>query len=723
MSGTSTITITPTGGFAGAVTLTTSALPTGVTAMFNPSPATASSVLTLAASSTATLGVATVTVTGTSGTLVHTATISLSIVNAVPLFTQHFIDLWNNIHNPSNGYFSPQGVPYHAVETLIVEAPDYGHETVSETYSYWVWLEAMWGNVTGDWTQLQTAWTSLETNMIPSQIDQPTNNFYSASKPATFAPEMDTPSQYPSILNTSVQAGVDPIAGELASTYGNQLMYGMHWIIDSDNFYGYGQRGDGVSKPSFINTFQRGPLESVWKTIPQPSYDIFKFGGANGYLDLFIAPGPYTRQWKYTDAPDADARTVQAMYWAKTWADAKGGNATVNSLVPKATKLGDYLRYAFFDKYFKQLGCTSLNCPAGTGYDASHYLLSWYYAWGGANPNEPSGGWAWRIGSSASHFGYQNPMAAFALSNVAALKPASPNGARDWGTSLTRQVEFYRWLQSAEGGIAGGATNSWQGRYLTPPAGDSTFYGLAFDFQPVFHDPPSNRWFGFQCWSMERVAEYYFVTGDAHAKIILDPWINWVIANTTLNADGTFAIPGDLDWQGQPSLNWNATVQNWTPGDPNFNSGLHVTILNTSQDVGVSGSLAKALLFYSAGTKKFGTQHVPSQTLAKALLDRIWTLFRDNIGISSPETRKDFNQFADAVFVPTAFTGTMPNGDPLNQTSTFLSIRSKYQNDPAFSKVQTYLNGGAAPTFNYHRFWAQVDLALAYALYDQLFPQ
>ena len=39
---------------------------------------------------------------------------------------------------------------------------------------------------------------------------------------------------------------------------------------------------------------------------------------------------------------------------------------------------------------------------------------------------------------------------------------------------------------------------------------------MPFDFEPVFHDPPSNRWFGFQAWSMERVAEYYFVTGDAH---------------------------------------------------------------------------------------------------------------------------------------------------------------------------------------------------------------
>ena len=38
---------------------------------------------------------------------------------------------------------------------------------------------------------------------------------------------------------------------------------------------------------------------------------------------------------------------------------------------------------------------------------------------------------------------------------------------------------MYRWLQSAEGGIAGGATNSWRGRYDKFPASVTTFYKLA----------------------------------------------------------------------------------------------------------------------------------------------------------------------------------------------------------------------------------------------------
>ncbi|MGE5323615.1 MAG: hypothetical protein ACM3SW_12160 [Actinomycetota bacterium] len=78
-SGSSTITITPSGGFTGSVTLSASGLPSGVTASFGTNPATSSSVLTLTASSTATTGTATVTITGTSGSLTHTTSVSLTV--------------------------------------------------------------------------------------------------------------------------------------------------------------------------------------------------------------------------------------------------------------------------------------------------------------------------------------------------------------------------------------------------------------------------------------------------------------------------------------------------------------------------------------------------------------------------------------------------------------------------------------------------------------------
>jgi len=81
--GASTITINPTNGFTGSVTLSASGLPSGVTALFGTNPATSSSVLTLTAGSTATTGTATVTITGISGSLTQTTTVSLTVNAAV----------------------------------------------------------------------------------------------------------------------------------------------------------------------------------------------------------------------------------------------------------------------------------------------------------------------------------------------------------------------------------------------------------------------------------------------------------------------------------------------------------------------------------------------------------------------------------------------------------------------------------------------------------------
>lgn len=78
-SGTSTISITPSNGFSGSVSLSASGLPTGVTATFSANPTTTGSTLTLSASSTAATGTATVTITGTSGSLTHTTTVALTV--------------------------------------------------------------------------------------------------------------------------------------------------------------------------------------------------------------------------------------------------------------------------------------------------------------------------------------------------------------------------------------------------------------------------------------------------------------------------------------------------------------------------------------------------------------------------------------------------------------------------------------------------------------------
>ncbi|MGP3982386.1 glycoside hydrolase family 48 protein [Streptomyces sp. KR80] len=644
----------------------------------------------------------------------HTkAEVTVTQLAASKAYDARFLDLYAKITDPANGYFSPEGIPYHSVETLIVEAPDHGHETTSEAYSYLIWLQAMYGKITGDWSRFNNAWATMEKYMIPTHVDQPTNSFYNASKPATYAPEHDQPSSYPAKLDPAISVGSDPIAAELKSAYGTDDIYGMHWLQDVDNVYGFGNApgkcsaGPSDTGPSYINTFQRGAQESVWETVPHPSCDRFAYGGRNGYLDLFTGDASYARQWRYTNAPDADARAVQAAYWADIWAKEQGKGGEVSAVVGKAAKMGDYLRYAMYDKYFKRVGnCVGASsCPAGSGKNSSHYLMSWYYAWGGAN--DSSAGWAWRIGSSHAHGGYQNPMAAWALANYAPLKPKSSTGASDWSTSLTRQIEFYRWLQSSEGAIAGGATNSWQGRHATPPSGTPTFYGMYYDEKPVYHDPPSNQWFGFQAWSMERVAEYYQVTGNATAKALLDKWVDWALSKTTVNPDGTYRIPSTLQWSGRPDT--------WNPSSPGANTGLHVTVADYTDDVGVTAAYAKTLTYYADRSGDADAARV-----AKALLDGMWDHHQDALGIAVPETRTDYSRFDDSVYVPSGWTGTMPNGDTINPSSTFTSIRSFYEDDPAWSKIESYLAGGAAPSFTYHRFWAQADIALAFGSYAEL---
>ncbi len=425
--------------------------------------------------------------------------------------------------------------------------------------------------------------------MIPTHADQPINSFYGASKPAAYGPEEDTPNQYPTTLAPSVPVGSDPLAGELKSAYNTDDVHGMHWIKDVDNTYGLGntpggkcEAGPTETGPSYMNTFQRGPQESVRETVPQPTCDAFKYGGKNGYLDLFTGDKPYAKQYKY----------------------------------------------------FKKIGnCVGPStCPAGTGKDASHYLMSWYYAWG--DSTDTTGGWSWRIGSSFAHSGYQNPLAAYALSVHTDLKPKSATGAADWSMSLQRQMEFYRRLQSDEGAIAGGSTNSWAGRYATPPFG---------------------QWFGFQAWSMERVAEYYQQTGNAAAKAVLDKWVKWARSKTTINPDGSYQIPSTLKWSGQPDTG-NAS-------SPGANSGLHVSVADYTDDVGVAAAYAKTLTYYGA---KSGDAKAKSKakSTAKALLDGMRDHHQDSLGIAGPETRSDYSRFNDSVYVPSGWTGRMPNGQP-----------------------------------------------------------
>jgi hypothetical protein len=621
---------------------------------------------------------------------------------------QLFLKLYKKLHDDNNGYFSAEGIPYHSIENLIVEAPDIGHETTSEALSYYVWNEAMYGRITGDWSGLAKAWEAVE-KLIPNQSEQPSNDGYNPNSPATYAPEKPRVEDYPVMLDTSVQVGSDPIYAELSQKHGT-IVYGMHWMKDCDNFYGFGKNGE---KSVFVNNFQRGENESCWKAITQPSIENFTSGGPNGFLDLFSKEsgnGTPAKQYKYTIAPDADARIVQVIYWAKKWADARGGSPIVNDIVKKTAKMGDWLRYCFFDKYFKPIGCQDKRSRGGSGYESSHYLISWYYAFGG--PTTPQG-WAWKIGCSHNHFGYQNPFAAWVLANQQDFtKEMCVNAKRDWNTSFWRQIQFYQWLQSVEGAIAGGATNSFGGDYMKYPANTPTFFGMVYVTHPVFMEPPSNGWFGFQTWSMERIAQYYFETKDDRVLPMLQKWMKW--AHDNIRWTPEVFIPVGLSWSGAPDASFSATN-----GLPPPNKNLRVTITSWNQDIGIMASLARCLLYVG-----HATDNKTFISSAKRLCDAILK-FEDNLGFSTPEPRPDYinktgnlytTGFNTPVFIPTNFRGEMPNGDDIKPGATFVSLRSDLKKDPLYKKVEDGYKTGQPPIFHYHRFWAQSEILLLFGL-------
>jgi cellulose 1,4-beta-cellobiosidase len=593
-------------------------------------------------------------------------------------FRQCFDELYSTIHTH---YFSKEKAPYHALEQYVVEAPDWGHLTTSEAYSFWVLLEVYQSILTGRTTTLEQAWVTLEKHAIPSAADQPTTSSYNPSSPATFAPELATPDQYPAVLDRSIPVGRDPVSDELTSTYGSQV-YGMHWLLDVDNVYQYGQRGDGVTTPNFINTFQRGAMEGVWDTVPHPSWDEFKWGGQNGFLPLFTGDTNYSKQWRYTNAPDADARVVQAIFLLS-----QSKVSIPSSIREKYKKMGDFLRLCQYDKYFKPIGVQT-NSSLNQGGSSQHHLISWYYAWGGSI--DTSNAWAWRIGCSHAHFGYQNPLAAYALTID---KPLSPNGASDWGVSLKRQIEFYYWLQSEEGAIAGGATNMYN-NYSSYPPGSATFYGMMYTEAPVYSNPASNLWIGWQVWSMERVAKYYYYSKDDTVRLLLDRWVLWMTSNT--HTDTGLRYPLSLAWSGQPMTYNPASMQQ-------VNTNLHVSVTDSGYDIGTSAAYSKILMYYSKATGKQAFQQ-----LAKTILTTVWNNCKDDKGLSIL-LPCDFSKMTQDAHVPSSFQGKMATGALIQKGSTFETLRPFYR--PPYPTKMAY-----------HRFWEQSEFATALAEYTLLFP-
>lgn len=721
-------------------------------------------------------------------------------------YADRFRWMYTQLKDADNGYYGPvdnathsdaspvtlRTTPYHTPEKLLVEAPDWGHESVSETASFAVGLEMWKGVLDNSWTGYNQIWDTIENVYIPKAVYQPNREFYDPSDPADYQPEQNLPSLYPVVNDSSAPVGVDGLYQELKTTYGTDRMYLMHWLLDVDGAYKFWHSSknltDVMYRNVFINNYQRGLQESCWETITHPSMDSFwfgqsPFGSGAGFIPLFSQAKPdypsaefsYSKQWRYTCAPDAEARAIQWAFWANKYAVAAGSAASISVPNQRAKKMGDHLRYALMDKYFRQIGPNrAQGSTEANPYLACHYLVSWYVSWGGgldgtpAGESNPASQWAFRIGSSESHQGYQAPdIAYYMATGGGGYTPLSPSAGDIWLGSLYRQLEMLRWLQTAQGPIAGGVTNSWLGRYETPTDGRQThlFYGMFYTYAPVWHDPPSNNWFGFQAWGLQRVADLYYevadkttpLAADVRTKcgVILDRFVHFCLGNITLGVDGEFSLPDTLSWVSAtavpgettttpnlegvyeyiPTSSWNGTgdfAAFWNASSVP-NPSLKFTIVHEGKDLGVASSLIILFLYYAKAKQLIGAFDtvIPNSThtardafnLGKGLLDKIWDHYRDEKGITREESRADYGRFNDPVFVPPSFVGVTAGG-PINSDSTFISMRDFMTEDPEWPKVQAYLDNPIeenVPKFTYHRYWAQAEFAMGNAVMHKLF--
>lgn len=684
--------------------------------------------------------------------------------------------------NKSQYFGPPTGanahtIPYHAVEQLIVEAPDYGHESVSETVSFWVKLEAYhMAAVPTSATAYNSVWSLIDSTYVPSSALQPTvTGYYNPANPASFIPGETTTTAYPAPVNnlgsyngtgSPIVTGADPLASGLLASYSSPTVYLMHWIWDVDGEYGF-HNGDNTTTMVAINSFERGLSESVWLAVMHPEWEDFANGGNSsqgGYSGLYKQAGTgYAKQYGYTNAPDAEGRTIACSYVAAQVAAANSLNVTTSTT--NAKKMGDYSRYALYDKYFQPIGRSSGMVSDGSG---CHYLNSWYVGWGGGDPAAgPSSEWAYRIGSSEIHFGYNNVDAAYAMAED--FSPVTSGAQAQWENSLARQLELVRWLQTSTGPIAGGVSNSWYDSYQIPTDGRGTacFYGMYYTYAPVYHNPPSNGWVGWQFWGLERVAKMCLLAagksdsismnGYSNGMVILDRFVVWVLNNVSFDSYLNCTLPDDLVWTSPtqiaghtttapnlegvyeylPSLNWNSSgdYSTFWSGSSVPNPNLHVTTTGTTNDLGVISCMAQLLIQYVKAKLVSGgalTDIIPNSsfslqqalTVAQHALDGGYANNLDAVGAHFTETRTDYSQFAEPVYIPTGYgTGTTPDGNSFSHGNcTFISTRSFMTAFPGYAAVESYINGGPPPVFQYHRFWTQSEFATGLAMMAVYFP-
>ena len=683
-------------------------------------------------------------------------------------YAEMFKSLYDDVitNGRTNGYFSAPknnysfALPYHAIEEFCVDDVDYGHETTSNDAAYLVQVAALHdvlvkqGRISGSADNIVKSWGTLE-EMIPCSA----NYAYGSDKikgilwkpeeqKSDSYPDGENPDDYPIPTTAFGSYGKNPLYNILKTAYSSDGGYYItHRLIDTDDWYGF---GEGSS--AYINLFQRGVNESCYETVPQPCLEEFKYGNETCGIRGIIIGNSVAPQYIFNNDPSADFRAIQAIHLANRWSIDTGARSAL------AGKMGDQLRNVMFDRFYKQIGCQNLSSASESKAKSQHYLIS-----GETQLYGPLNEWVW--GSQTSgldiHQADQNPLAAYALltdSNMSDAMKASM-AADDYKESLKRQIELYLWLQSREGPIAGGCTNSYKGKYEKYNSSDPTFYDMVYVEHPNHKDPGSNQSISSQAQTVQRLAELYYYIKTTEDKSGIHPgymsleealdtllgrWFDWIEANTHFDweaPDGTsytYCIPTEINWTGQPDT-WSGYYY------PNGNQNLHASIADYGQDVGSVSAICNALTYYAAakGVNVYAsvsdqntTTEAKGLRLANKLLRCQWAEGRDEVGISVKEHNSELSRvFDQEVYIPENYSGEMPDGSALKSGATFSSIRKKYNNVQGWKDALAYYMGIGSDNnhdgvinindyeYKMHKFKDESDAVMAYGTMALLYPE
>ncbi|ORX85904.1 Six-hairpin glycosidase [Anaeromyces robustus] len=604
----------------------------------------------------------------------------ISSISAVPtkpplpsflgIYNKHYKAL--NLNNSTSLYYSPDSIPYTAIETLYIDqSVDYGHITTIKEQAYKLYIETLQGKISGKWKSFVNAWNIFENSMIPKEENQRgCKQFYSTQ---------------------DISNAQDMLYKELNQYYETCSIYLPHYQIDTDNWNKY---FNNKNKKRFVNTYKKNNKDSIWTSVIYPSL-IINDNIVNPYVNI---EKEERKQWEYISDSKYVSKIIESIYWANNWTSNQKKNKFMKLVLNKITKMSDYMLYFINNDASLQ----SFNSDSTD--ENKNYLLSRYFSWKGSI----HGKWLTKkIISNIIGIGSQNPFVAYILSNVKEFNSENPNSVNKWKKSYKRQIEFIRWLQSSEGAIVGNAKYP---SNIDDINHKSSFYDLIF----TSSNEEENDLFSTQCFVFESIAELYYITKDKDIEIILFKWLDWVLSVFHLTSDRSFRIPNKLSFEGHP--------EKWKPNtsiEDHENDNLNVIVEDYNNNIGVAASLSKILLL--VGKKNNNDDYL---TLGRDILEKIELINKDEYGYATEEIFYNYRLFNKKLPIQKDFKGVYGQSAKINDKSTFISIRPYYKKDKNWKIIKSYLNDGTpVPSFKYHRFWEQCEILLAQGLYSQYYTK